>query len=208
MIVIIILVVFSKLIFSPFDYVALKIITSWTTKIGHFSALTLSSKKNILGKYHGLVTRGSKCAFFESKITFQIFLVFDSEPWPDVLHYFSSLPYGNMGINYQFLHFQQTRGEIRDNGHHFRNNHHEVQALLVSIQTLPPLNQVMWPNHVARPTHANLYCHHQPLYDPLIRLRFVALVCHLVARCRWKLNSACLSKIILAHKTRKKYGKI
>jgi len=48
-----------------------------------------------------------------------------------------------MGINYQFLHFQQTRDEIRDNGRHFRNNHHEVQALLVSIQIPPPLNQVM-----------------------------------------------------------------
>ena len=73
-IVIIVLVVFSKLIFSPFDYVALKIITSCTTEIGHFSTLTLSSKKNILGKYHGFVTSGSKCAFFESKITFQKFI--------------------------------------------------------------------------------------------------------------------------------------
>ena len=102
-------------------------------------------------------------------------LVFDSEAWPDVLHYFSSLPYENMVINYQFLHFQQIRDEIRDNERRFRNNHREVQALLVSIQILPPLNQVKWPNHVARPTHANLYCHHRPLCDPLTRLRSFAL---------------------------------
>ena len=47
-----------------------------------------------------------------------------------------------MAINYQFLHFQQIRDEIRDNERRFRNNHREVQALLVSIQILRPLNQV------------------------------------------------------------------
>ena len=46
-----------------------------------------------------------------------------------------------MVINYQFLRFQQIRDEIHDNARHFRNNHREAQALLVSIQSPPPLNQ-------------------------------------------------------------------